>query len=86
MGSNPSRRTRGAVAQSEEHLFEAQRVVGSIPTGTTRGEDMTTPEENKTIVELRTKLEIRTWFLRASMAFNISFLTGILVYVLTQLL
>lgn len=33
---------------------------------------MTKPETNKTIVELRTKLEIRTWFLRASLALNVA--------------
>jgi hypothetical protein len=46
---------------------------------------MTTIEENKTIVELRTKLEIRTWFLRVSIAFNVSLISGILVYVLTNI-
>lgn len=33
---------------------------------------MTKEETNKTIVELRTKLEIRTWILRASLALNVA--------------
>jgi hypothetical protein len=44
---------------------------------------MTTIEENKTIVELRTKLEIRTWFLRASLGFNIALIAGIVVRLLS---
>lgn len=38
---------------------------------------MTSAAENKTIVELRTKLEIRTWFLRASLALNMGVIAGI---------
>lgn len=44
---------------------------------------MTTVEENKTIVELRTKLEIRTWFLRASLAVNSGVIAGIVVKLLS---
>lgn len=36
-------------------------------------------EENATIAELRKKLEIRTWFLRASLAFNIGIISGLVV-------
>lgn len=38
---------------------------------------MTTPSKSKTIVELRTKLEIRTWFLRVSLALNVAFIAGL---------
>lgn len=36
-------------------------------------------DENETIVELRTKLEIRTWFLRASLAVNTGVVAGFVV-------
>jgi hypothetical protein len=39
-------------------------------------------EDNKTIVELRTKLEIRTWFLRASLALNTGVIAGIIARLL----
>jgi hypothetical protein len=41
-------------------------------------------EENKTIVELRTKLEVRTWFLRASLGVNVALLCGIVVQLLMR--
>lgn len=31
------------------------------------------------ILELRKKLEVRTWFLRASLAFNIGIIAGLVV-------
>jgi len=45
--------------------------------------DDKTEEENQTIVELRTKLEIRTWFLRASLALNIALISGVVVQLVT---
>lgn len=36
------------------------------------------------IVLLRTKLEIRTWFLRASLALNMSLIAGIVVRIVTK--
>lgn len=37
------------------------------------------PNENAQIVELRTKLEVRTWILRASVALNVALVGGLLV-------
>jgi hypothetical protein len=47
--------------------------------------DKHSAEPNKTIVELRTKLEIRTWILRASLAMNVALLTGLIVNVIIKL-
>jgi hypothetical protein len=42
-------------------------------------ENLRSIAENKVIVELRTKLEVRTWFLRASLALNIALVAGLVV-------
>lgn len=37
------------------------------------------PGIQEVIVELRTKLEVRTWFLRFSLALNVALITGLVV-------
>lgn len=44
------------------------------------------PHENKVIAEQRVKIEIRSWFLRASLAVNVSLVTGLIVYIVTQVI
>lgn len=50
--------------------------------------DMSTDEVDATLRELlitRKKLEIRTWFLRASIALNIGLITGFMVSIAVRL-
>lgn len=37
------------------------------------------PGIQEVIIELRTKLEIRTWFLRCSLALNVALISGLVV-------
>lgn len=41
--------------------------------------------EHQELVLLRTKLEVRTWFLRVSLMFNMGVVTGIIVAILNAL-
>lgn len=41
-------------------------------------------DDNATIVELRTKLEIRTWFLRASLGLNIAMIAGFMIQLVVR--
>lgn len=40
--------------------------------------------DQREIVLLRTKLEIRTWFLRASLALNMGLIAGVVVRLVTK--
>jgi len=42
-------------------------------------------DDNRTIIELRVKLELRTLFLRASLAMNTGLIAGLVVQVLRHL-
>lgn len=75
------------------HLAFTQEIAGSNPAACTMSRRVPlevkeklkhSPSENATIVELRTKLEIRTWFLRASLALNIGLISGLVVHMLTR--
>lgn len=40
--------------------------------------------EDKDLMLTRVKLEMRTWLLRASLGFNVSLVTGLIVWLITK--